>query len=150
MKRSAIFTQERSQKGEKRGFIYAVAKYYLQQKQVGRHCAWADHYLQAVICRSRGGLSAIEKEENLQRMIRSIVFSSDLGEKSHNAFQHGPVQSIRVLEMATKLAIPLHSDSPPFLFVPCKVSALNRSFLSSILESTENKWLQNWKKSINL
>ena len=91
--RSAIFTQERRQKEEKRGFIYAVAKYYSQRNKVGRHCAWADHYLLAVICRSRGELSADEKEENLERMIRSIVFSSGLGEKSHNAFQHdtGPV-----------------------------------------------------------
>ena len=62
-KRSAIFTHEWSQEGEKRGFIYAWAEYYLQPYTVGRHCAWADHYLSAVICRSRGGLSANEKEE---------------------------------------------------------------------------------------
>ena len=35
------------------------------QKKVGRHCERADHYLQAVICRSRGGLSADKKEEKL-------------------------------------------------------------------------------------
>ena len=29
-KRSAIFTQERSQEGEKHGFLYACAEYYLQ------------------------------------------------------------------------------------------------------------------------
>ena len=62
--RSAIFTQEPPQKEKKRGFIYAVAKYYSQRNKVGRHCAWADHYLLAVICRSRGELSADEKEEN--------------------------------------------------------------------------------------
>ena len=44
-KRSAIFTRERSEEGEKRGFIYAWAEYYLQPNTVGRHCALADHYL---------------------------------------------------------------------------------------------------------
>ena len=29
-KRSAIFTQEQSQEGEKHGFLYAQAEYYLQ------------------------------------------------------------------------------------------------------------------------
>ena len=28
-----------------RGFLYAWAEYYLQPNTVGRHCAWADHYL---------------------------------------------------------------------------------------------------------
>ena len=42
---SAIFTQERSQEGEKHGFLYACAEYYLQPNTVGRHCTWADHYL---------------------------------------------------------------------------------------------------------
>ena len=62
-KRSAIFTQERSQEGEKHGFLYACAEYYLPPNTVGRHCAWAGHYLYAVICGSRGGLSANEKKE---------------------------------------------------------------------------------------
>ena len=62
-KRSAIFTQERSQEGEKGGVIYARTEYYLQPNKVGRHCAWGEHYLLAVICRSRGALSANEKEE---------------------------------------------------------------------------------------
>ena len=44
-KRSAIFTQEWSQEGEKHSFLYACAEYYLQPNTVGRHCAWADHYL---------------------------------------------------------------------------------------------------------
>ena len=44
-KRSAIFTQRRSQEGEKYGFLYACAQYNLQPNTVGRHCAWADHYL---------------------------------------------------------------------------------------------------------
>ena len=44
-KRSAIFTQERSQEGEKHGFLYAWAEYYLQPNTVGWHCTWADHYL---------------------------------------------------------------------------------------------------------
>ena len=36
-----FFTQE----GEKRGFVYEWAEYYLQPNTVGRYCAWADHYL---------------------------------------------------------------------------------------------------------
>ena len=36
---SAIFTQERSQEGEKRGFLYAWAEYHLQPNTVGRQCA---------------------------------------------------------------------------------------------------------------
>ena len=32
--RSAVFTQEPPQKEEKRGFIYAVAKYYSQRKKL--------------------------------------------------------------------------------------------------------------------
>ena len=45
-KQSAIFMQERSQEGEKLGFICAWAEYYLQPKKDGQHCALsADHYL---------------------------------------------------------------------------------------------------------
>ena len=53
--------QEGLQEGEKRDFIYA--EYYLQPNTVVGHCAWADHYLKASICRSRGGPSTDEKEE---------------------------------------------------------------------------------------
>ena len=62
---SPILTQEQSQEGEKCGFFYAWAEYYLQPNTVGRHCAfiWADVYLYAVLCRLRGGLLANEKEE---------------------------------------------------------------------------------------
>ena len=59
----SFFTQERSKEGEKRGFVYAWAEYYLQPNTVGRHRAWADHYLYVVICKSRVGLSANEEEE---------------------------------------------------------------------------------------
>ena len=58
VKRSDIFAQQQSHKGEKLGFIYSWAEYYLQPNKDGRHCTWADHYLKAVICRSHGGLSA--------------------------------------------------------------------------------------------
>ena len=44
-KRSAIFMQEWSQEGEKHGFLYAWAEYYLQPNTVRRHCTLADHYL---------------------------------------------------------------------------------------------------------
>ena len=39
VKRSVIFTQERLQEGEKHGFLYAGAKYYLQPNTVGQHYA---------------------------------------------------------------------------------------------------------------
>ena len=49
LREAAIFTQERSQEGEKRAFIYAWAEYYLQPNTKpntgGWRCAWADHYL---------------------------------------------------------------------------------------------------------
>ena len=52
-KQFAIFMQEWSQEGEKHGFLYPCAEYYLQPNTVGRHCTWV----------SRGGLSANEKKE---------------------------------------------------------------------------------------
>ena len=55
--RSAIFTQEPLQEEEEKlGFIYARAENWLQLNTVERHCAWADHYLWAIICRSCGVL----------------------------------------------------------------------------------------------
>ena len=45
LREAAIFTQERSQEGEKRRFIYTWTEYYLQPSTVERHCARADHYL---------------------------------------------------------------------------------------------------------
>ena len=40
-----------------------MRRIYLQPI-VGWNCTWADHYLWAVICRSRGGLLVNENEEN--------------------------------------------------------------------------------------
>ena len=82
-KRSAFFNARTiaswSLEGEKRGFFYVWADYYLQPNTkpntVGRHCAWADHYLQAVICRSRCGLLANEKVKKLNRIIKAIGWS---------------------------------------------------------------------------
>ena len=39
-----VFTQEWSQGGEKCGFIYVWAQYYLQPNTVRWHCTWVDHY----------------------------------------------------------------------------------------------------------
>ena len=76
-KQSAInfFTQERSQEGEKRGFVYVWPEYYLQPNTAGRHCAWVDHYLWAVICRSLGGLSANEKKKKFASNDNNLYFS---------------------------------------------------------------------------
>ena len=68
-KRFAIFMQERSQEGEKHGFIYTRAEYYLQSKTVGRHRAWVDHYMWAVICRLHDGLSPMKRKKNLHQTI---------------------------------------------------------------------------------
>ena len=57
-----FFTQELSQ-GEKHGFLYAWVEYYRQWNTVLWCRAWVVHYLLAVICGSRGGLSANEKKE---------------------------------------------------------------------------------------
>ena len=65
-KRSAIFTQRRSQEREKHGFLYACAQYNLQPNTVGRHCAWADHFFFAghVV-----GSWLMKRKKNLLRMI---------------------------------------------------------------------------------
>ena len=71
-KGSAIFPREGS-RGEKRDSFTHKHKYYLQLlftsiktklNTVGGHCAWADHYLPTVFCRSPGGLWASKKEKN--------------------------------------------------------------------------------------
>ena len=36
-----IFMQEWLQEGEKSGYLYAWAEYYMQPNKVGRHCTWA-------------------------------------------------------------------------------------------------------------
>ena len=72
-KQSVIFTQERLQEREKSGFIYGWVKYYLQPNTVGRHCAWADHYLQAVIGHVVG-CRPMKKKKNLHRMIIRFTF----------------------------------------------------------------------------
>ena len=61
------------QEGGKRSFIYAEAEYYLQPNTVGWHCAWANHYLQLVICRLRGGLLAKERKTKLRRLITNFI-----------------------------------------------------------------------------
>ena len=60
-KRSAIFTQRRSQEGEKHGFLYACAQYNLQQLDGIAHEQTI--ICRQFFCRSRGGLSANEKKE---------------------------------------------------------------------------------------
>ena len=78
----------------------------LKPNTVGQHCAWAHHYLQAVICRSRGGLSANEKEE---------TFASN-----DNNFYW---RSLRCLE--TVFGHGDHTDvfqSPLKWFYPCPIS----------------------------
>ena len=47
-----------------RGYNHAWAEYYLQQNTFRWYYAWADHYISAVFCRSRNGLSANETEED--------------------------------------------------------------------------------------
>ena len=64
-KRSNLpFSHEQSQEWE-RGFIYAWPEYYLQPNTVGQHCTWADHYFEAVICRS----PPMKRKNNLHHMI---------------------------------------------------------------------------------
>ena len=43
--------------------IVFTSKNFVKPKTVERHFPWTHHYLWAVICRSRGGLSANEKDE---------------------------------------------------------------------------------------
>jgi len=69
-KRSAIFTQERSQGGEKRGSFTHEQYIICSQTQLDNIAHW-----QTVICRSHGGLSANEKEEK---------FASNDNSNKHN------------------------------------------------------------------
>ena len=45
---------------------------------VGRLCAWADHYLEAVICRSSDRLSANRKKEKFASNIDKLIFMWDV------------------------------------------------------------------------
>ena len=49
-KQSALSRKSDCKEGEKHGFIYVWAEYYLQPNTVGRHCAWADHWKGTKIC----------------------------------------------------------------------------------------------------
>ena len=49
-KQSALSRKSDRKEGEKCGFIYAWAEYYLQPNTVGRHCAWVDHWKGTKIC----------------------------------------------------------------------------------------------------
>ena len=40
---------------------YARSEYYLQQNTFTRYCAWVDHYLSTIICRSHGRMLINEK-----------------------------------------------------------------------------------------
>ena len=64
----AIFTQERQQEEEKRGFVYAWAEYYLQPNKVGRHCAWADHICKQLFVGHMMSSRPKKRKKNLQRM----------------------------------------------------------------------------------
>ena len=46
----------------------------MKPNTVGWHCAWANHYLKAVICTSRGGFLANERETNLHRLVTNFIY----------------------------------------------------------------------------
>ena len=69
VKRSAIFTQEWSQEGEKNGFLYAWAEYYLQPNTLDGIA-----HEQTIICRQLFaghvvGSRPMKRKKNLLRMI---------------------------------------------------------------------------------
>ena len=83
-----FFTQEQSQKREKRGFVYTWAEFYLQPNTVGQDCAcMSRHYFYAVICRSCCVLLAIEKEEQFALNIIINFIASLLGHSVNVLFQ---------------------------------------------------------------
>ena len=68
-----LFSRKSDSKKRKHGFLYACAEYYLQSNTDGRHCAWADHYLQAVIAGHVVGSRPMKRKKNLLRMISCIT-----------------------------------------------------------------------------
>ena len=72
LREAAIFTQERSQEGEKRVFIYTWTEYYLQPSTVGRPVE------QTIICRQifEGhlvGSRPMKRKKNLHRIIMTVT-----------------------------------------------------------------------------
>ena len=68
--------QEWSQEGEKHGFLYASAEYYLQPNTVGRHCAWADHFCRQLFAGHVVGCRPMRRKKNLLRMIITVLTTS--------------------------------------------------------------------------
>ena len=56
-----------------RGYYCAWAEYICSKNWFRRYYAWADHYLQTVICRSRSGLPANENGGKIHRMIITLI-----------------------------------------------------------------------------
>ena len=82
-KRSAIFTQRRSQEGEKHGFLYACAQYNLQQLDGIAHEQTI--ICRQFFCRSRGGFLANEKKEKFASNDNEYLSSSnDDGDVNEN------------------------------------------------------------------
>ena len=76
-KRSAIFTQEWSQEGERYGFLYAWAD-YLQPNTVGWYCTWADHFCRQLFAGQVVGSRPMKRKKNLLWMIFALLFIQNI------------------------------------------------------------------------
>ena len=76
-KRSDLpFSRKGDRKKEKNMVSFMHEQNIICSQIIGCHWAWADHYLSAVTCRSRGGLSSKEKEETLATNGKNYYLSS--------------------------------------------------------------------------
>ena len=93
-KQSAIFTQEWSQEGEKRGFINAWAECNLQPNTVRFHCT----FKQTIICKQLFadyvvGFRPMKKERNLHQMIMLYIQWTMLRIDIEEYFWYGEVSN---------------------------------------------------------
>ena len=128
-----FFTRER-------GFNYAWAE-QLQQNTFRRYYAWADHYLQAVIFRSRVGLGQWKERKKMHRMIKNIGCLSSLLNKrvSH------PRQGATRLHLLDLFLSSITRSHPPLPVV--SVLGAPRTKATIIIPALHGMSLANWRKS---
>ena len=110
-----------------------MSRVLLQQNTFRRYYAWADHYLWAVICRSRGGLSANWKEEKKASNDKILLFNlakPQLKNPSHTYQHHAEITQSLTFSALIRLSTTMHNHS--------EISSINSGKLS--LLANNNLW----------
>ena len=79
------------------------------QTQLVDECPWADHHLQAVICRSSGGLSAIEKEIAPDDAKHIIFLRLETSEAHRTRVKRKPEDEERLFLLSLPFRCPLRA-----------------------------------------